>query len=385
VPLATDPSGFKRHGDLCPGDEVFSPSGGIIKVLAVVDHTGDAVGCEVALDTGEKIVVHAEHLWLTWTEFDRNRSLRSSEAWRANRRANRPSRAKAVSQKPWVSKSVTAINRARQYEIVQPTGSIKTTDEIARTVLVADGGRLNHSIDVSSAIDCPYVVLPIDPYLFGLWIGDGQSRQPIIGMAETDWNELAPFVPQPDVIRRDERPPRKVPFIDKRFSFALPLLRQLGVLGAKRIPPLYLRASREQRIALLQGILDTDGTCDLRGQIEVGFSDEQLAGDLHELVSSLGTKATLRRKETTCQTGPGKPHWRLKCLCPFAAFRLARKLRRQKLTGFRPTVRRRYICSVTQVQPRPMRCIKVDAPDGLYLVGRSFVTTHNTDLGFGLL
>ena len=61
----------------------------------------------------------------------------------------------------------------------------------------------------------------------------------------------------------------------------------------------YLRASVEQRIALLQGLLDTDGHCDARGQIEIGLSDRRLADGVHDLLSGLGLKATMRTRVVT--------------------------------------------------------------------------------------
>ncbi len=381
VPLSTDPSGFKRHGDLKAGDEVYSPSGKAIEVLWVkpVDHKPDAYAVE--FDTGETIVADADHLWFTWTDQERDRLIRASDEWRATRRANRPSRAKAVSKKPWVSRSITSINRSREHEIAQASGNVRNTLEIRRTLKVKNG-RVNHSVDVCLPIVGSARSLPIEPYLFGLWLGDGHSLQPVITMMQADWLEIASFVPEPRSVKIQQMRPTSKPLGMRRFGF-MPQLRSLGVHGAKRIPPTYLRASVEQRIALLQGILDTDGTCDHRGQIEAGFSNEALASDLHELVSSLGIKSTLRRKETRCQAGAGNPHWRIKFVCPFPAFRLPRKLDRQKFSDFRPTTKRRYIVSVRKTAPVSMRCIHV-AADGLYLVGRSFIPTHNTHLGLGL-
>ena len=49
------------------------------------------------------------------------------------------------------------------------------------------------------------------------------------------------------------------------------------------------------------------------------------------------------------------------------------------MVDFRDTVGRRYIVDVRNVSPVQMRCIKVDHPDGLFLVGRTMITTHNTD------
>jgi hypothetical protein len=377
VPLSTDPSGWKRHGDLRAGDEVFSPSGQPVAVVAVTDEVVPDECFEVVFDTGETVVADAGHLWRTMTKVDRVQAMKADPEWRAARRASRPSRAKATPKNAGAQAALTAMNRSRVYDVAPSTGGVRTTVELAGSLTVQGGREINHSIDVTRPLtgsECP----SIPAYWLGLWIGDGYSRAPKIGMSEADWPGILPHIAPPSGKHVDTRPSYRTPFITFSFPELAEPLRGLGILGRKRIPPAYLRAGFPTRVALLQGILDTDGTCDARGQIECGFSDRDLAEDLHELVSSLGIKATLRLKEARDQNGRGATHWRIKFLAPFPAFRLPRKLARQKLDGFRPTVTRRFIVAVRPVASVPMRCIQIANPDGLYLVTRSFITTHNT-------
>ena len=382
VPLSVDGSGFKKHGDLLPGDFVFNAAGETTQILARTEEILSVNSYTVEFDTGEKIRADGEHLWNTLTEYDRDRILRSSEEWRAKRKAGRPSRAKEFSKKPGVSASITLRNQQKEYDLTPTVASSKTTEEIYHTIL-SKRGALNHSVEVAQPIVNTEIDLPIDPYLFGLWIGDGFSSAPTIGMLKDDWEVIGKFIPIPYNTYTRNRPGTRT-FDALSFTGLSTALKDLGVWGAKRIPPTYLRASIAQRTALLQGIMDTDGTCDVRGQLECGFSNELLAGDLLELVSSLGIKATLRRKETHSQNGPAKDHFRVKFMCSFPAFRLPRKLVRQKLDDFRDTIKRRYITSVTPTEPTLMRCIKVADPSGLYLVGRTMIPTHNSDLEIGL-
>lgn len=378
VPLFVDPTGFKRHGDLRPGDFVFSPSGNPVQVLAVTPVEVNTEAYEVSFDTGETIKADGDHLWHTWSHQDRDRLLRASPEWRAKRRGARASRAKAVSKKPWVSRSITAVNRARVHDILPATGAVRTTREIAAT-LRGPKQAWNHAVDVTRPIEAQDLELPIEPYLFGLWLGDGYSKAPDIGMAAPDWESIEHHLPPFDNEYIDKRPPRKIPFVTRSWRAMRPALRALGVWRNKHIPAAYLRASASQRLALMQGLLDTDGTCDSRGQIELGFSNERLARDALELACSLGVKAALTRKATN-----GADHWRFKFMAPFTAFRLPRKAERQAAAKHKPSTTRRYITGVRPIPSVPMRCIRVASEDGLYLVGRTFITTHNSGLILGL-
>lgn len=387
VPISTDESGWKKHGDLTIGDEVYTADGSITKVVHVTEPCLPEKAYEIEFSTGEVIVADADHLWLTFNEAERDALIRSNPEWRKRRRDNRPSRAVKNSKKPWVSKFITRINQERTFTYKVPSGSIRTTQEVADT-LYTSGKRnaINHSIDVCSPIQAGHPGnLPIDPYLLGLWIGDGISSQASIGMLSDDWDDIGIHTDQPYLVSIDDKPPRKRAY-EIRYFDQLKALKELGLKRNKRIPSIYLRASVEDRISLLQGICDTDGTVEKdKGAVSVGFSNSQLAMDLLELVSSLGIKTTLRSKIPTYQGGLGKEHWLVQFSTEIPCFRLKRKLALQKRDNFRPTVKRRYIVGARLIEDKvSMRCIKVAHPSGLYLVGKTFIVTHNTDLVLGL-
>jgi len=378
VTLDTDPSGYKTMGTVSVGDRVFSPRGEPVEVEWVSPIMEAPESYEVLFNTGDVILADAEHLWHTMTAKERKYAAKANEEWRAKRRASRPSRAKAVSQKPGVSADVTKRNRERLHEYKEAsTGGIRTTAKIAASLM--DGKEVNHSIALTSPIELPAVELPIDPYVLGAWLGDGYQRGGYIGIGQPDWEVLAHKFPPPAWMSVDDQPPRKTPFVDVRFEGMTTKLRHLGLADVKRIPPQYLRASLEQRRELLRGILDTDGYCDQRGQIEIGFSNLDLIEDTLDLLSSLGIKGVIRSKQATINGRDVGTTWRIKFLAPFPAFHLPRKLERQKFDEMRPTVNRRFIVSVSKIAPVPMRCIKVAHDDGLYLVGKTMIATHNTD------
>jgi hypothetical protein len=165
------------------------------------------------------------------------------------------------------------------------------------------------------------------------------------------------------------------------------ILRQMGVLGGKHIPMSYLRASSDQRLALLQGLMDADGSLNRDNQAEITLTNQRLASDVAELVASLGIKVwrderPARLAGRLCGTAYRS---RFRPLTP--VFRLARKANRIRYdVGHTSELRRRFIREARQIPSEPVRCIEVASPTHQFLVTRSFIPTHNSSLGrLGLL
>lgn len=375
TPLPTT-SGWTTMGEVRVGDELFSEDGTPCSVLAVTPIMHSRPCYRVTFSDGAEIIADEEHQWFTLTHKERSECLRLTPEWRKRRRQSRKSRAKDVSQKPWVSKLVTELNRERQYECLSPThGSIKTTAEIGRTLTHAK--RNNHAVQVAVALSCQQADLLIDPYLLGLWLGDGTSRAAAITSADA---EIVGAFTACGYSVTSYRPEYAYGIRDGLKK----QLRQLGVLGNKHIPAAYLRASEDQRLALLQGLMDTDGTCGANGQCEFTSTKRVLADGVAELIRSLGIKVSVRESVAKLNGKIISPNYRLKFISEKPVFRLARKLIRQKRGGFRGVHTRRYIVSVDAVESVPVRCIEVDSNSRLYLAGREMVPTHNSDLGIGL-
>ena len=157
------------------------------------------------------------------------------------------------------------------------------------------------------------------------------------------------------------------------------------MLQNKHIPELYLRASIDQRRALLAGLLDTDGYCNKRGSVGLSLTNERLARDALDLVLGLGYKARMltkpckghREDSSTVYTVAFTPHEPVFCL--------TRKLARQ--VEIKPTSlsRQRYIIAVRPIESVPVRCIQVDSPSRLYLASQSCIPTHNSTCVNGLI
>jgi hypothetical protein len=238
-------------------------------------------------------------------------------------------------------------------------------------------------VPVAEPVEMTPRPVPMDPYLLGVLLGDGGLTTDTIRFATTDpeiVDSVAAATEPWYEVRHDDRCNYRVA---TRVSYQrIPraerlgaVLRDLDVWGRyaheKHVPALYRYNSTDVRLAVLQGLLDTDGWVDARGQPEFSTSSPTLATHVVELVESLGGLARIREQPT-----PGRLAHRVRVTHPDAPslFRLARKRARA-----RPKVKhmRRTIRAITLVATRPAQCIQLDDPRGLYLTDR-FIATHNT-------
>lgn len=371
TPIPT-PAGWSTMGQLACGDVVFDESGHQCRVVALSPVMFGRPCFRVAFSDGSSVLADADHRWFTLTASERDAKLRAAPEWRKRRRDTRPKRGQG--KRPDLARAnASRVSEPRSF------GGVRTTAEIAASLY--DGERANHSIDVADAIECEPATLPIDPYLLGAWLGDGASSAARMTIAEP---EVAALVAGAAAVNdwTVRQGASKYDYgVNGGFKVAL---RELGLLGAKAIPDIYLRASVAQRLALLQGLMDTDGYADTRGQCEFTTTSRTLAQGTEELILSLGIKVSISEGRATLNGRDCGPKYRLKFVTELPAFRLRRKLERQKRSGFRPTVCRRYITDVMSVPSVPVKCIAVDSPSRLYLCGRQMIPTHNTDLGIGL-
>ncbi len=158
-------------------------------------------------------------------------------------------------------------------------------------------------------------------------------------------------------------------------------LRALGLHLNKHIPAICLRASEQQRRALLAGLLDTDGTVNRDGAVEFTTTNPRLAQDVYELVCSLGFRPSLRCGRSRYKGKDCGPKWTLAFTTDEQVFRLERKAtaHKERLRNYSPERNRfRYVVAVREVPSRPVRCIRVESQSHLYLAGKSMIPTHNS-------
>ena len=140
----------------------------------------------------------------------------------------------------------------------------------------------------------------------------------------------------------------------------------------KFIPDMYMRSSIEERIELIRGIMDSDGSINMDAPHRARFTtaSEQLADQLVSLVRSVGGYAA--RRATSVMDGH-RDSFTVALTTPFNPFHMPRKAKRY--SGSRKWFR--AVASIEPMAPAEMMCITVAAEDGLYLTN-DYIVTHNS-------
>ena len=427
------PSGWKELGEIAVGDEVFDEAGRVCRVTATYDIMPSET-YRLTFSDGTTLDACADHQWVTWTHAERKAFLRSPyedtsrfpenwPAWRLRRLKGRQLGAQVVNQalelqaaglsvrkicrRLSVSRnSLTPHLAAGRYisreAIVYPDSpgpQIRTTAEIVKTLTVGARGDTNHCIPTCGALGLPDASLPVDPYVLGVWLGDGSSAAARVTVCDDEADELLGLLaiagaPLSGVPARKEgaacasypigiaplaRDPATGRMVSRGGLHAD--LAALGLINNKHVPAVYLRASVAQRLALLQGLMDTDGGWD-RERVEFGSSNPRLAEAVVELARSLGQKPVSAESRAMLKGKDCGPRWRVQWTPTVNVFRLSRKAERFK-TGGAQSLRNhhRMIVSAELIDPVPMRCLTVDSPHHMYLAGEGMIPTHNTLCG----
>ena len=353
TPIPT-PSGWTTMGELQIGDCVYDEEGNPCLVTAATCVMHEHKCFRVEFDDGSSIIADAEHRWLT----SNARARHSARTARDNDLARVGPKSKLNDQ---------------SHKRIMP--SIVTTQQIADTLRVTAktyNGTLNHSIAVCGALKNPDASLPVDPYVLGAWLGDGTSANASI--ACDDQGILDEIAKTGIIITKYSGK-----FMHGLTGDLSKNLRGMGLLKNKHIPSEYLRSSTEQRLSLLQGLMDTDGHITSYGRCEFTSTRECLALGALELCLSLGIKARMVQGRATLNGKDCGPKFRVTFTTSIPVFRLARKLKfiKSKLS---PVTGNRYITACIEVESVPVKCIAVNSDSHLYLAGKAMIPTHNTDI-----
>jgi len=372
TPLPT-PHGWVRMGDVGVGTVLFDPSGNACRVTAVSEISHRPC-FRLVFDDGSCVVADDVHRWVTFDAKALAQMTRRDPAWRARRRSKRPSRVKGLKSAKF-TEAITAANASRVHISAPVSGEMRDTLSIAAT-LRTESGRSNHAIPVCGALDTAPAALPLDPYVLGAWLGDGTSANGgITGQDAEIWGRI-----ERAGYRMSHSPSCA---LSHRILGIMPVLRQMGVLNNKHVPRAYLRGSALQRLALLQGLMDTDGSIAADGGSEFCNTKEHLADAVYELAVSLGIKATKLQGVAKVNGKNCGPMWRIRWTSAVPVFGLSRKLARLP-NDTRRTTKMRYVVSCDPVPSVPTRCISVDSPTRQFLCGNAMIPTHNTSLACGL-
>ena len=365
------PAGWSTMGDLRPGDQVIGVDGKPVDILGTYPQ-GEKPIYRVEFSDGTYTRATGDHLWLTRTQYERNAAT------------------KFIKRNPGTT--------GRLY------WSTKTTDEIAQSLVCTSTGAKNHQVPIADPVMFDSRTVNLDPYLLGFLLGDGHLRQTSVTFTTADeWivDHLAATVADLGLTVRKNPHVRAdgQPNYDYAISAAaagwtgrghesnavLRAVRRYGLIGKraweKFVPDDYLYNTPDVRLALLQGLMDADGTIsnDPRNRTtRLCTTSQQLADDTLFIARSLGGTATVAERVGRKPNGEvGRIQFIVTMRLPNGTvpFRLPRKADLVRDRGKYPP--RRYITAVIPDGSEDAQCIAVDHPDHLY-VTRDCVVTHNT-------
>jgi phosphate starvation-inducible PhoH-like protein len=349
------PSGWQAIGTLSVGDLVIGSDGRPTPVLGVYPQ-GRRPVFRVSSQDGASTLCCAEHLWTVTTPDDRRRG----------------------------------------------TNRVLRTDEMV--------GRLRHNHEhrfelplVSTPVELEPQDVPLAPYALGLLLGDGCLTAKTTPSFTTADEELAEALESelPGIeLRRKSAVDYVLRHIDGHRGGVIvanpvtAVLRDLGLAGerssGKFVPGVYKLNSPAVRLAVLQGLLDSDGgpvvqrgrTC----RIQYATCSPRLRDDVVFLVRSLGGVAYWRTRPAAGRR-PGRARGRavhhrsdafvldIRVPAGIEPFRLTRKRETYHAHGGgRPM---RFVESIEPAGEAETVCIQVAAADSLYVTD-DFLVTHNT-------
>ncbi|WP_327717013.1 PhoH family protein [Streptomyces sp. NBC_00490] len=351
------PDGWRPIGDLQVGDLVIGSNGEPTPVLGVYPQ-GEKDVYRVTAQDGSWTLCCGEHLWTVRTASDKRRN------------------------KPW---------------------RVLETQDMIGNLRAAHARRYELPL-LTAPVCLPEREIPMDPYALGLLLGDGCLTGSTTPSFATEDPELAEALEGalpgvavrhkggPDYVLNRIKSPGDVVTLENPVTR---VLRELDLLrtrsNTKFVPDDYLYNSAEVRLAVLQGLLDSDGgpvtQTDRTCRVQYTTTSILLRDDVISLVQSLGGVAYTRRRaaegrEPDLAKGREVAYRHdahivdIRLPEGIEPFRLARKADRYHAAGGggRPM---RFIDSIEPAGREETVCIQVAAEDSLY-VTQDYLLTHNT-------
>ena len=363
--LIYNESGTKKIGDLIVGDKVIGSDGKSHNVIGVYPR-GKKETYKITFNDGYSIITDDEHLWSI-----------SSPNYGKNTKNERRKKSLVLSTKQMFEGGKITI---------KGDGYNKDKDYIIDTYYKSLNGNNKWQIPIVKPIQFENNnELPIEPYLLGLCLGDGhfdKYHNCKIVVHKDDYQELLGEYCFKKITTRKNCLGGKIKLKKELFELKLQNTHSYD----KFIPKIYKYTSVENRLSILQGLMDTDGHCMLskngvfRGT-EYSTVSKKLCDDVCEIVQTLGGIARKKSRKSFYK----KDGKRVECRISYRVniklppgmnpFRLKRKS--EKYNEPKKYLTGRYISKIEKNGEDYCTCISVDSPNKLY-VTEHCVVTHNT-------
>jgi replicative DNA helicase len=417
TPLPT-PDGWTTMGEVRVGDYLIDANGKPTRVVAATEVLHGRPCYEVEFSDSSVIIADENHQWLTWT--------RRARRYEAQLRGGQTYSAAAIPPKVVTTAEIASTLRCitadrRPNHAVALAGPLDLPEASLPVPPYALGAWLGDGATASARLSSADPEVPALVAASGLAVKAERTRlsyrlsfprREITYPARSCVICGSVFIPRTFQVRtcgrscggkaRFSTPPAPVPtcsgcgapMVGETQGTGLcrvcwtshgtlqAVLRSMGVLGNKHIPDVYLRASIEQRRALLAGLLDTDGTVTNHGSVQIALTSNRLADNVFELISSLGYRCTMATRRVRGRTEETSTCYMINFTTADQVFRLSRKqeTHQSRLRNDPQRTRWRYIVDVRPIQSRAVRCVQVDNDDHLYLAGQGMIPTHNSAL-----
>lgn len=338
ITMVPTPEGYKFWNDVTIGDKLWGPNGDIVTVTGI-PYEGPIEMLKVELADGREIYCSREHEFTIW--------------YRGT---------KKTVEAEWIGYNY---HKPRKVGPKNPIG-----DEYVISIPIAD------------KVEYPYQEISIEPYTLGLILGDGCLRIPnykhlvrFTGIKEDVefYKTQIPYTISTYSSKDVEHSIHKENIIQNMMDMQLYMTNS----HTKFIPNEYKYNTSEIRVAVLQGLIDTDGW--INGSTFCYCTcSERLKDDVLEIARSLGIKAySFKKKEA----------WTISLqTTEYTLCRLPRKINKIKpySSKYATSCKRVTVTKVSYVTNTYGKCVSVDREDGLYLAN-DYIVTHNSYMGAGLL
>ena len=336
------PNGHKLMGDIQIGDQVIGGDGKAHTVTGVFPQGAKQV-YKITFADGRATRCCAEHLWNVTTR--------------------------------------TRRDHGRGYT------TMTLAEMMQRPVKLAGKHGYTYQIPTTKPVEyAPGDTLPVDPYLLGALIGDGcltLTRNPANGCRTLYFNNS-----EDDVIQRVsnelERNKSQMKanshtanqFVITECAWLKEAIISMGLnhrSEGKFIPEIYMTASVRDRIDLLRGLMDTDGSVAQNGSLSYSTTSKRLADDVQTIARGLGYRAAVsvsKRNEYTVTISANDT--------VFSSEKHKRRMECAKSGTYREVCTDTLaIVSIEKDGVEPCQCIMVDSEEHTYLCD-DFIVTHNT-------